>query len=103
MLVDGLTLVSEAVLGKRLPFLLTPDKLLRGVALLSRGLWPMVARMACGRFKASQWTIVVLEILLSDIPRAGWTVHPLAEVFLHVLLIERLSVGIQSEEKLSSV
>ena len=103
MLVDGLALVSDAVLGAHLHLLLIPVQLFRGAALLSRGLWPLLARMACGRFNASHWTVVVLAILLSDIPRAGWAVHPLAEVFLHVLLVERLSVDIQGEERLSSV
>ena len=58
---------------------------------------------ACGRCYTWHWAIVVLEILLSDIPRAVFGLHPIAEVLLHVVLLERLSVIVCGEEALASV
>ena len=61
-------------------------------------LWRFLARLACGRYYTTHWAVILLEILLLDIPRTVLGLHPVAEVLLHILLLERLCVVICGEE-----
>ena len=66
-------------------------------------LWRFLARLACGRYYTTHWAVILLEILLVDIPRTVWGLHPVAEVLLHIFLLEWLCVIVRSEETFFSI
>ena len=66
-------------------------------------LWRFLARLACGRYYTTHWAVILLEILLLDIPRTVLGLHPVAEVLLHIFLLEWLCVVVRSEEAFLSI
>ena len=67
------------------------------------GLWRFLPRLACGRYYTTHWAVILLEILLLDIPRTVLGLHPVAEVLLHIFLLEWLCVVVRSEEAFLSI